>query len=128
MSEHGRVLIVDDSAGNRALLTKLLEPQGYIVQSAANGRDALAILANQPIDVVLLDFVMPEMDGLAVLKIIQIDVRMREIPVLIVSAYYEAAQIAACIEQGAVDYITKPFERVILSSACACVSSGDARG
>lgn len=115
-TEPGSVLVVDDTAANRALLKRLLAPQGYVVHSAASGGEALDMLNNGSIDVVLLDLVMPGMDGIDVLAAILADPKLRDVPVLMVSAYSDVEHIARCIRLGAVDYISKPFDAVILNA------------
>jgi len=114
-----RVLVVDDEAGNRDLLARRLQREGYGVITADGGRDALAKVVHGPVDVVLLDVMMPDLDGLAVLESLKADPATRDIPVIMISALDDLSSIARCIEAGAVDYLPKPFEPVILRARLA---------
>jgi len=112
--ERGRVLIVDDDRLNRVLLTGSLADHGYIIETAEGGRAALAQLAARPFDVVLLDLMMPDIDGFTVLERMRHDQRLRHTPVIIVSATEDTASLVRCIEMGATDYLPKPFDPVLL--------------
>src|SRR5215207_4182278 len=85
----GRILIVDDDRINRTLLTRGVEQAGHLVRAAENGWDALALLRERPYDVVLLDIVMPELDGVSVLDQIKSDPRLQHVPVIMISAVDE---------------------------------------
>jgi two-component system cell cycle response regulator len=110
----GRVLVVDDERLNRMLLRRPLGADGYEVLEAADGREALAVLRREPVDVVLLDLVMPELDGYATLEVIKSDPALRHVPVIVVSGVDELSSVVRCIEIGATDYLPKPFEVAIL--------------
>jgi adenylate cyclase len=110
----GRVLVVDDDRMNRALLTRGLEQAGHVVRTAENGREALDLLRDDPPDVVLLDIVMPELDGLSVLEQMKADARLHHVPVIMISAVDEIQSVVRCIEMGAEDYLPKPFDPVLL--------------
>ena len=110
----GRVLIVDDDRINRTLLTRGVERAGHLVRTADNGREALALLGEEPYDVVLLDIVMPELDGVSVLEQIKSDPRLQHVPVIMISAVDEIESVVRCIEMGAEDYLPKPFDPVLL--------------
>jgi adenylate cyclase len=110
----GVVLVVDDDALNRMLLATNLEEQDYVVVTAENGRKALDLLRAQPFDVVLLDLLMPEMDGYQLLEHMKSDNILRHLPVMIISALDEMDSVIRCIEMGATDYLTKPFDPVLL--------------
>jgi PleD family two-component response regulator len=112
--EAGRVLVVDDERLNRMLLRRALEGEGHAVVEAEHGRAALEVLGADGIDVVLLDIVMPEMDGYATLAAIKADPMHEHLPVIIISGVDETASVVRCIEMGATDYLTKPFEATIL--------------
>src|SRR5262245_30031771 len=120
----GRILIVDDDRINRALLTRGVEQAGHHVTTAENGRDALALLRDHPFDVVLLDIVMPELDGVSVLEQIKADPRLQHVPVIMISAVDEIESVVRCIEMGAEDYLPKPFDPVLLR---ARINAGLAR-
>ena len=110
----GRILIADDDSGNRDLLRRRLEFEGHTVVEAGNGAEVLEKLRQTPCDLVLLDIVMPVMDGFQTLTKIKHDSRLREVPVIMISALDEFESVVRCIEMGAVDYLPKPFNRVLL--------------
>jgi len=112
------ILVVDDSAVNRKLLERLLLREGHTVETAADGREALTRLEADPesIDVVLLDIMMPELDGYAVLTALKGQEATRHLPVIMVSAIEETESVIRCIEAGAADYLTKPFDPAILKA------------
>ena len=112
--EGGRILIVDDNRMNRLKLSMSLTQQGYQVATAESGPQALDMLASDPMDVVLLDILMPEMDGHQVLKRIKDDPKLRDIPVIVISALDEYDSVVRCIEMGAEDYLPKSFDPVLL--------------
>jgi CheY-like chemotaxis protein len=118
-SGKARVLVVDDDEGNRDVLARRLQREGYAVVAAAGGHEALALMAREPVDVVLLDVLMPDLDGLAVLQKLKTDPATHDVPVIMISALDELSAIARCIEAGAVDYLPKPFEPVILRARLA---------
>jgi adenylate cyclase len=108
------ILVVDDDPVNRTMLTRLLEQDGYRVDTAANGRQALEMLDSDPFDVVLLDVVMPELDGYGVLARMKADDVLRHIPVFMITALDDVESAVRCIETGADDYLPKPFDPVVL--------------
>jgi class 3 adenylate cyclase len=113
--------VVDDNALSRDLLSRRLERDGYVVSQAEDGLKALEVLENEPFDVVLLDVIMPKIDGVEVLRRLQSSGRLRGAPVIMLSAMDEVQQAVHCIELGAEDYLTKPFNPVLLRariSAC----------
>jgi class 3 adenylate cyclase len=110
------ILVVDDSEENRDMLARRLRRQGYEVQTAAGGHAALAALAAAPVDLVLLDVMMPDLDGYAVLERLKADPARRDIPVLMISALDELESVVRCIQLGAEDYLGKPFDPVLLQA------------
>jgi len=114
VSAAGTVLVAEDDPVNRMLLTRSLERDDHIVMTAQNGREALELLAGAPADLVLLDIVMPELDGVSVLRYIKDNVDLRHIPVIMISAVDEVESVVRCIELGADDYLPKPFDPVLL--------------
>lgn len=110
----GRVLVVDDGELNRRVLCRALEAEGHRPVPASNGREALALLAAEPFDVVLLDLVMPEMDGYETLAALKADEATRHVPVIVVSGMDELDSVVRCIEMGATDFLPKPFNLSIL--------------
>ncbi len=110
----GTILVVDDIEANRDVLSRRLGRDGHQVRTADGGRAALAALAEGDVDVVLLDLLMPDMSGLEVLRELRQDVRLRQIPVIVVSALDETDSAIRCIEAGAEDYLPKPINPVLL--------------
>jgi CheY-like chemotaxis protein len=110
----GSILVVDDDPINRKILSLSLESEGHRVRTASDGLRALEILQDEPVDIVLLDVLMPEMDGLEVLRHMKADGRLRHLPVIVISALEEMETVVRCIEMGAEDYLSKPFDRVLL--------------
>jgi class 3 adenylate cyclase len=110
----GRVLVVDDNEPNRDLLARRLARDGHQVELAADGYEALAAVAARPFDLVLLDLMMPGISGYEVLGRLKADERTREIPVIMISALDEMDTIVRCIEAGAIDYLSKPFDPTLL--------------
>ena len=124
MTETGAsALVVDDDPTNRMLLSRSLEQQGHRVSGAENGKEALERLRSEPFDIVLLDVLMPELDGYETLERIQSDEKLRHIPVIMVSALEELESVVRCIELGAEDYLPKPFDPVLLRARLnACLA------
>jgi adenylate cyclase len=118
MTVSGTALVVDDSSVNRLVLVRRLETLGLAVLQAENGMDALATLGANPgtVDVVLLDVLMPELDGYETLAAMKADEATRHIPVLITSSVEELDSVVRCIELGATDYLTKPINPSILAA------------
>ncbi len=112
--ESGTLLVVDDNESNRNMLSRRLIRQNHNVQVAENGRRALEMLRSQDFDLVLLDVMMPEMDGYEVLERMHRDDKLRGIPVIMISALDQLDTAVRCIELGAEDYLTKPFNPTIL--------------
>lgn len=112
--KHGVILVVDDNETNRDMLSRRLARQGYQVQVAAGGRQAFELLQTHRVDLILLDVMMPEMNGYDVLQRLKSDPAQRDIPVLMISALDEMESVIRCIELGAEDYLFKPFDPVLL--------------
>jgi adenylate cyclase len=111
------ILVVDDNDDNRYTLSRRLRRQGYEdVTEATSGREALEQLARRPFDLVLLDVMMPEMNGYEVLERLKADDKLRHIPVIMISALSELDSVVRCIELGAEDYLPKPFNAVLLNA------------
>ena len=115
-NEHGHILVVDDNRMNRLKISRSLEQQGHTVALAENGGQALEMVRAQSFDLVLLDIIMPEMDGYQVLEQIKGDGKLRDIPVIVISALDEMESVVRCIEMGAEDYLPKPFDPVLLKA------------
>lgn len=115
-SEAGHLLVVDDNKVNRLLLGRGLEQQGHAIAFAENGRQALDMLHAQPFDLVILDVLMPELDGYQVLEQIVSDQRLRNIPVIMASSSDELDMVARCIQLGAEDYLHKPVNPILLKA------------
>ena len=104
------ILIVDDDRQARLKLARILEGKGYHVSEVDGGRAALETLAHEPFDLVLLDILMPEVDGIEVLKTLQADTRLSVIPVIVVSAVDDPQGIEKFKQLGARGYLTKPVD------------------
>jgi len=114
MNQKSKVLIVDDEPFNVDYLEQELEELHYATISASNGQEALDKIQAEAPDLVLLDIMMPVMDGFAVLARMKADPTLRNIPVIIISAMNDLHSVVKGIEQGAEDYLPKPFEPVLL--------------
>lgn len=110
----GEILIVDDDPANRELLKRRLARAGYTSISVDSGEAALETLENQRFDLIMLDLMMPGISGLETLEIIQQSARLRTIPVIMISAADDAENMVQCVLHGAEDYISKPFNPVLL--------------
>ncbi len=110
----GKILVADDEQGNRDLLRRRLEFEGHHVVEAKNGVEVLALLKDQACDLVLLDIMMPHMDGFQTLAKLKQEPQWRELPVIMISALDEFRSVVRCIEMGADDYLAKPFNRILL--------------
>jgi class 3 adenylate cyclase len=109
------LLVVDDNEDNRYTLSLQLNVQGYHnIAIATNGREALSVLHSKPFDLVLLDIMMPELNGYEVLERMRSSPELRNIPVIMISAIGELDSVVRCIELGAEDYLPKPFEPTLL--------------
>jgi sigma-B regulation protein RsbU (phosphoserine phosphatase) len=110
----GRILVVDDDVLNRDLLASRLTRQGHIVSVAVDGDDALNCARNQELDLILLDVMMPRLDGYQTLLALKDDDSLHAIPVIMISALDELSSVVRCIEAGAQDYLPKPFNPTLL--------------
>src|SRR6266550_1353324 len=110
------LLVVDDNELNRDMLTRRLERLGYDVSSAENGIEALKLLRAGSFDLLLLDIIMPVMDGFEVLEQLKAEPRLRDIPVVVLSASDQLDHVVKCIQKGAQDYLSKPFNPVLLQA------------
>lgn len=115
-TEQGHVLVVDDNDINRDILSRHLEIQGHTVATARDGNEALELLNDGDFDLMLLDIVMPGINGFEVLARTKSDPRLRETPIIMISALEEMEIVARCIELGAEDYLPKPFNPVVLKA------------
>ncbi|MBI1880139.1 MAG: fused response regulator/phosphatase [Chloroflexi bacterium] len=112
----GLLLVVDDNEMNRDMLSRRLQRHGHQVEVATNGREALSLINTQKFDLVLLDIMMPEMNGYEVLEHLKTDHALRHIPVIMITAVDEIESVVRCIELGADDYLPKPFNPVLLKA------------
>jgi adenylate cyclase len=111
------ILVVDDEENNRYTLTRRLRREGYAnLLEAADGRQALDLLATHAVDLILLDVMMPGMDGYDVLTRLKSDAATRMIPVIMISALDAVDSVVRCIELGAEDYLPKPFNPILLKA------------
>jgi CheY-like chemotaxis protein len=124
----GRILVVDDSPFMIRLVTYMLESAGHETASAENGRVALDLIAKEAPDLVFLDTMMPEMDGMETLRAIRADPQTRELPVLMLTAKAQADDYRAATEAGANGYLTKPFNQAdVLDSVARYLGDGSGK-
>src|SRR6266571_2248080 len=112
--DEGAILIIDDDEATREMLARRLRRDGYTVSTTANGVHGLSLARVQKFDLVLLDMVMPGLDGFQVLAKFKAEAALREVAVIMLSALDEENGIARCIEMGAEDYLAKPFNPIFL--------------
>ncbi len=112
----GSILVVDDNQLNRLFIRKLAQDMGLSVEEADNGKLALEEMHIEKFDLVLLDIKMEGMDGVEVLKAIRADDKLKSLPVMMMSALDDLPTIKKCLDMGAVDYLTKPFEINLVQS------------
>lgn len=115
-TKQGYVLIVDDNEMNREVLSRRLERQGYTVAFAEDGQRALERIRAERYDLILLDIMMPKLNGYQVLEAMKTEGFLRHMPVIVISAVDELDSIVRCIELGAEDYLFKPFNPVLLKA------------
>ena len=115
-AERGLLLVVDDNETNRDVLSRRLQMQGYQTQTACDGAYALAAISERVFDLVLLDIMMPDMDGYEVLRRLKDDEKTRDLPVIMISAIDDLDSVVRCIELGAEDYLSKPFDPTLLKA------------
>ena len=124
----GSILVVDDNKNNTTLLKKRLQKIGNHVKTANDGIEALESIQDSRFDLILLDIIMPNMNGYEVLEFIKKDKRYYEIPVIMLSSMDDLTSIYRCIELGADDYVTKPFDKMILEARIsACIEKKQLR-
>jgi len=114
MTAPATILIVDDESQNRRLLEALLRPEGYVTRTAARGKEALAAIADDPPDLILLDVMMPGLDGRQVARAVKADPATRNIPIIMVTAQTDREARLAALEAGAEDFLSKPVDRAEL--------------
>lgn len=115
-SQPAHILVVDDLPSNQLILERQLRRLGHQVRLAANGREAIEQLRAAPADLIMLDIMMPVMDGFETLRILKGDPALRHLPVVVVSALSDVENVARCIKLGAEDFLFKPADRVLLEA------------
>jgi CheY-like chemotaxis protein len=110
------ILVVDDNEMNRDMLSRRLERQGYQTVTAEDGEQALTLIPQHGFDLILLDIMMPRLNGYEVLQQLKADPRQRHIPVIMISAVDDLDSVVRCIELGAEDYLFKPFNPILLKA------------
>ena len=111
-----RILIVDDELHNRQLLEVMLAPEGFRLLSVASGEEALALVASEPPDLILLDIMMPGMDGYEVTARIKGSLSGRNIPVILITALDDRQSRMLGLKAGAEDFLTKPVDHLSASN------------
>jgi len=115
-TERGAILVVDDNEFNREVLRQHLGRIGHVVTTAENGRDALEVVKAAAFDLILLDILMPDINGYDALIRLKADEATRDIPVIVISALDDMDAVVSCIEVGAEDYLPKPFNPTLLNA------------
>lgn len=115
-TEIKNILVVEDNDANRVMLCRRLNKSGFATTEARDGREALARINDRRFDLVLLDIMMPDVDGYTVLRELKADEDLKVIPVIMISAVDEMASVVRCIEMGAEDYLSKPYDPVLLQA------------
>ncbi len=116
MSTQGSILVVDDDPVVRSMLSRSLEQGGHAVTTVKDGHEALDLVRAEPFDVILLDVLMPGLDGYEVLDQLKKDPKLRHIPVVMVTALDDVESAVRCIELGADDYLPKPIDPIVLGA------------
>ena len=116
-----KVLIVDDDDNNRGVLCDALRGEPYRLLEAVDGQQALDIADKEQPDLILLDVLMPGLDGIATLQKLKADERTRHIPVIMVTALNFDTQVSMCVDQGAIDHIAKPFSNLVVRARVRAV-------
>ncbi|MGA2062934.1 MAG: response regulator [Thermoguttaceae bacterium] len=109
-----KILIVDDDENNRMVLSDALEGEHYTLLEAVNGNDALKVADKEMPDLILLDVLMPGMDGITTLRKLKEQVHTRHIPVIMITVLNLDTQISICLDEGAIDHIPKPFSNMVV--------------
>ena len=109
-----RLLIVDDDEGNREIVARLLRSENWELHLAASGFEAIELAESYDFDLIMLDVLMPGMDGLQLLRRLRQNPRLHDVPVIMISGVEQTGSVVACLESGARDYVTKPFKPVLL--------------
>jgi DNA-binding NtrC family response regulator len=113
-TEHGSVLVVDDDETNREVLCHRLERKGYTVTAAADGNQALALISARRFDLVLLDIMMPGLNGLEVLRTLRQTYSLTDLPIIMATAMDQSSDVVQALQGGANDYVTKPFDFAVI--------------
>jgi CheY-like chemotaxis protein len=110
-----RILIAEDSAATRTAISAMLKRMGYDVLVALNGEEAVTLARQEQPDLILMDIMMPVMDGIEALKNIRGDIRLRATPIVMLTSTTDVRMVTEAIESGANDYIAKPFSVTLLT-------------
>lgn len=114
--EEGCILIADDSVTQREQLKLILEKAGYRISTASDGKEAIALMEQEKPILVITDILMPEVDGFGVLEYMKNHTELKHVPVIVISVVEEMDSVVRCIEKGADDYLTKPFNPTLLEA------------
>lgn len=115
MNENTLILVVDDSKENRDILSRRLEVSGYQTLEAEDGLQAMELLQSNDVSIVLLDIMMPEVDGITLLSQIRNDNKFNNVPVIMVTAIDVINVAQDCLRKGACGYVTKPYDMDLIN-------------
>ncbi len=110
------ILVVDDVEANRTVVCRRLEGDAYVISAVESGEKALRFIEDERPDLILLDYMMPGMNGIEVLNVIRTDWRMTDLPIIMLTARAEAEAVVAALEAGADDYVSKPIDFDVLKA------------
>ncbi len=114
MTARRRILVIDDEPSARQVTCAQLTPEGYELRVLTGGAEALAVLAEPPVDVVVCDVMMPEVDGVQVCRAFKADARWRHVPVILLTALSERGDVVRGLDAGADEFVTKPVDGAVL--------------
>lgn len=114
--EKKRVLVVDDVEANRSVVCRRLERLNYVMSAADSGESALRLIDQQTFDIILLDYMMPDMNGIDVLRELRTNSRAGDVPIIMLTARADAQTVVASLEAGADDYVSKPIDFDVLAA------------
>ncbi len=116
-----RALVIDDSKSIRSILTKILSGVGFEVDEAANGLEALELIKKEKVDLALVDWNMPDMDGCEFIQIVRKSTAYKDMRLIMVTTETAITKVAEALEAGADEYVMKPFSREVILEKLALI-------